>query len=96
MADMDDCKLDGILGITRCARCGHRLDGQVDCPFCAVVEHTPKYAPRLDWVYIMACFLTSPLSIYSVVTTDRLSIPQKVFALSGCLFWAAMYMLILR
>jgi hypothetical protein len=39
------------------------------------------------WVFIAACFLTSPLSLYSIVTAKRLNVFEKVLAFSGCLFW---------
>jgi len=87
---MDRESLDGVLGITRCARCGHRLEGEVECPFCAIVETEPVTHPWNKWVYLVACFLTSPLSIYSVVRTDRLSFGEKVLAVSGCLLWAGL------
>jgi hypothetical protein len=51
-------ELDEVIGITRCARCGHRLNGEVECPVCSGFynesrrkEHLPK------WVYFIACFL---------------------------------------
>jgi len=85
---MDREYLDEVLGITRCARCGQRLEGEVECPFCAVVETAPVSHPSNKWVYLVACFLTSPLSIYSVVRTDRLSFGEKILAVSGCVLWA--------
>lgn len=85
---MEGQNLDDVLGITRCARCGHRLDGLIECPFCAVVERQPRSHRSNKWVYLVACFLTSPLSIYSVVRTGRLSLGEKVLAVSGCILWA--------
>ncbi len=93
--EMEREHLDEVLGITRCARCGHRLDGQIECPFCAVVEQEPRSHPSNKWVYLMACFLTSPLSIYSVVRTDRLSLGEKVLAVSGCVLWAGVVFLLM-
>lgn len=90
---MEQERFDSILGITRCARCGHRLDGLVECPFCAAVLPAPKSGPDLKWVYFTACFLTSPLSIYPVLTTGRLSPAEKALALSGCLLWFGLYVL---
>ena len=88
---MDNEELDNILGITRCARCGHRLEGEVDCPFCAIFDQEHVCHDPHKWVYITACFLTSPFSIYPLIKTHRLSLPEKVFAFSGCLLWFGLY-----
>jgi len=88
---LEEERLDDILGITRCARCGHRLDGLIECPFCAVVEPEPRSHPSNKWVYIVACFLTSPLSIYSIVMTNRLTKGEKIIAVSGCMLWAGIF-----
>jgi hypothetical protein len=88
---MNDHDTENILGIIRCARCGHRLEGEIECPFCSVFpdqiqqEHIPK------WIYITACFLTSPLSLYPIITSDRLSLPEKIISFSGCLLWLGVY-----
>lgn len=95
MPDANREEMDDMLGMNRCARCGHRLDGLVECPFCAVVEPANSHAGSGKWVYFTACFLTSPLSIYSVITTGRLSLPEKVIAVSGCLVWSGLYRLLL-
>ncbi len=89
---MHDEKMDEILGIVRCVRCGHRLEGDIECPFCSLFPE-PAGKRSFKWVYLTACFLTSPLSIYFVGKTDRLNRPEKLLALSGCLFWAAFYLL---
>jgi len=90
---MHDEKIDEILGIVRCARCGQRLEGDIECPFCSLFpEHAKKR--NFKWVYFTACFLTSPLSIYFIFTNDRLRPFEKVLALSGCLFWFAFYFLL--
>ena len=39
-----------------------------------------------------ACFLTSPLSLYAVITTQRLNRYEKVLVFSGCLFWFGLYL----
>jgi len=88
---MNDEDTDEILGITRCARCGHRLNGEIECPFCASFPDTPRKERVPKWVFITACFLTSPLSLYAIVTHDRLSRVEKVLAFSGCIVWLAVY-----
>lgn len=88
---MDNQELDDILGITRCVRCGHRLDGEIECPFCRAVPPLPRKQPVPKWVYITACFLTSPLSLYFIIKTAALNTTEKLIAFSGCLFWVALY-----
>ena len=92
---MHDEKMDEILGIVRCVRCGHRLDGDVECPFCSLFAD-PAKKRDFKWVYFTACFLTSPLSIYFIFTNNRLKIFEKFLALSGCLFWFVSYFLLYR
>jgi len=82
---------DEILGITRCARCGHRLDGEIECPFCASLPDLTKKDRVPKWIYITACFLTSPFSLYSIIKNDRLNTIEKVFAFSGCFAWLFIY-----
>jgi hypothetical protein len=91
MMDYDPEEIDEALGITRCARCGHRLQGEVECPFCAAVGHSRGLDALPKWIYITACFLTSPLSIYFVARSRRLSTGEKILAISGCLLWAALF-----
>jgi len=91
--NMNQNNVDEILGITRCVRCGHRLDGEVECPFCAIVLDPPKKKVLPKWVYITACFFTSPLSIYALLKTDRLSFFEKILSFSGCLMWLGLYSL---
>jgi hypothetical protein len=88
---MDQDKTDEILGITRCARCGHRLEGEIECPFCSMFPDRQVKEGLPKWVFITACFLTSPLSIYAVFKTGRLNSIEKVLASSGCIFWAGIY-----
>ncbi|MCK5503597.1 MAG: hypothetical protein KAJ10_00440 [Thermodesulfovibrionia bacterium] len=88
---MDRHETDEILGITRCARCGHRLEGEIECPFCSVFPDPPRKDGVPKWVYITACFLASPFSLYAIIRTERLSVFEKIIAFSGCLFWFGMY-----
>jgi hypothetical protein len=90
---MNQDDIDEALGITRCARCGHRLEGEIECPFCSLFSDKPRKEALPKWVFITACFLTSPLSLYAVVTTKRLNLLQKVLTCSGCLFWFGIYQL---
>jgi hypothetical protein len=89
---MPDEKMDKILGIVRCARCGHRLEGEVEYPFCPLFPEQSKKR-TFKWVYLTACFLTSPLSIYFIFTNANLSTFEKGLALSGSLVWLAFYLL---
>lgn len=92
---MDDQKeLDEILGIVRCARCGHRLHGEVECPFCSLFPDPERKERIPTWVYLTACFLTSPLSLYFVIKSRRLSSAEKILAFSGCLCWFGIYVMI--
>jgi hypothetical protein len=88
----DPESIDEALGITRCARCGHRLQGEVECPFCEIVQESKGMKALPKWIYITACFLTSPLSIYFVARSDRLNTMEKGLAVSGCLLWAGLYL----
>jgi hypothetical protein len=89
---MDREELDEVLGITRCARCGHRLDGEVECPFCSMFQDQPVRRRVPKWVYLTACFLTSPLSLYFIVTTSRLGRFEKALAASGAILWVLIYL----
>ncbi|OGW40220.1 MAG: hypothetical protein A2Y97_06815 [Nitrospirae bacterium RBG_13_39_12] len=84
---MNQDEIEEKLGITRCARCGHRLDGEIECPFCSLFPDQPGKNGLSKWVYITACFLTSPLSLYAIIKTDRMNITEKLLSLSGCLIW---------
>ncbi len=88
---MDKDNIDEILGITRCARCGHRLEGEIECPFCAVFPDSARKERTPKWIYITACFLTSPLSLYAILRNDRLSSIEKILAFSGCFGWLFIY-----
>lgn len=89
---MNQEELDEILGITRCARCGQRLEGEIECPFCSAFEEPCRRERIPKWLYITACFLTSPLSLYYILQSDRLSGMEKICAFSGCLIWAGLYL----
>jgi len=89
--EIDDPETDEILGITRCARCGHRLDNEIECPFCAAFPDSTRKESVPKWIYITACFLTSPLSLYFILKTDKLNLIEKILAFSGCLFWLGFY-----
>lgn len=96
---MDD-RTDEILGITRCAQCGHRLEGEVDCPFCAAMRgyedapHAPVRHALPLWAYLTAMFLTFPLSLPWLVMSRRLRPVQKlvfVAVFSLCLIVAGLW-----
>ena len=89
---MDDLRhTEEVLGIVRCARCGHRLEGEIECPFCTSLVESSAREPLPKWVYFTACFLTSPLSIYFIFRNDRLRSFEKILALSGCFLWFFLY-----
>jgi len=93
MMDDDQERIDEILGIVRCASCGHRLDNVIECPFCSIVDRKSKKKEVLPkWVYITTCFLTSPLSLYFIFRSNRLNAFEKILSLSGCLIWAGLYL----
>jgi len=90
---MDQDKVDEVFDITRCARCGHRLEGEIECPFCSLFPDSPRKNVLPKWVFLTACFLTSPLSIYFVLKSKRLTFFEKIAAFSGCLIWFGLYLL---
>jgi hypothetical protein len=89
-----DADLDEVLGRTRCARCGEVLDGEIECPFCSLFPDQKRVRRTPKWVFLTACFLTSPLSLPFVFTTRRLTRLEKVVALSGMLMWMGVLSLI--
>lgn len=93
---MEENNIDEILGITRCVRCGHRLEGEVECPFCAIVLESPKKIFKPKWMYITAYFFTSPLSSYAILKDKRLSPFEKILSFSGCLIWLSVYLLLFK
>lgn len=86
-------ELDEALGISRCAQCGHRLEGEIECPFCSILppDAPPGFPPK--WIFVTACFLTSPLSLPAIIKTDRLTFTGKVLTFFGCLIWLGIYRL---
>lgn len=84
--------IDEILDVVKCVRCGHRLDGEIECPFCSVFQEPVKVHALPKWVYMTACFLTSPLSVYFVIRNNRLTPWEKVLTLSGCMLWVSFYL----
>jgi hypothetical protein len=88
-----DAERDEILGRTRCARCGHILDGEIECPFCAFFPDEHHVQRVSKWVFLTACFLTSPLSLPFLFLTQRLTPVEKTIAGSGMVLWAAIYRL---
>jgi len=89
---MNQGNIDEVLGITRCARCGQKLEGEIECPFCSLFPDKPEKTGLPKWGFITACFLTSPLSLYAVMTTKQLNVFEKVLAFSGCLLWLGLYL----
>ena len=90
----DDVNLDELLGRTRCARCGEVLDGEIECPFCSLFPDRTRVRRTPKWVFLTACFLTSPLSLPFVLTTRRLTGMEKVVVASGMLMWLGVFSLI--
>lgn len=88
---MYDHEIDEILGVIRCERCGHRLEDEIECPFCSPFDEPVKRDALPKWIYFTACFLTSPFSLYFIVKNTRLNIVEKIFAVSGCSLWFAFY-----
>ena len=88
----DQQKMDEIVGVTRCARCGHRLEEEIECPFCSLFEEAEKKRDFQKWVYFTACLLTSPVSIYFIVKDKRLNVFEKILAASGCSVWFIVYL----
>lgn len=88
----DDRDMDEAFGIVRCARCGHRLNAEIECPFCALFPDAPRKRELPKWIYFTACFLTSPLSLYAIAKSTRLTALEKVAASSGFIFWGALYL----
>jgi hypothetical protein len=90
---MDDPEIDELLGVVRCERCGHRLENEIECPFCSLLVEPARKKVLPKWIYLTACFLTSPFSIYFVVQNSRLTLFEKIATISGCGFWLAFSLL---
>ena len=89
---MRDHEIDELLGIVRCERCGHRLNGESECPFCSLFPEPPRKAGVPKWIFVTSCFLASPLSIYFVFKDKRLNNLEKALTVSGCCVWFAVYL----
>jgi len=87
----DQDQVDEAIGITRCVQCGQRLDHEIECPFCSVVQESKGINALPKWIYVTACFLTSPLSIYFVLMNKQFSTVEKVLTSSGFLLWLWLY-----
>ncbi len=90
----EDAKLDELLGRTRCARCGQMLRGEEECPFCSLFPEPVAARRSPTWIYVTACFLTSPLSLPFLLTTRRIAPAKKLLAASGMVAWALLYWLL--
>jgi hypothetical protein len=90
---MNDPEIDEIVGVVRCEQCGHRLEGEIECPFCSPFQEPARKNGMPKWIYVTACFLTSPLSIYFILKNHRLTLFEKIVAVSGCCFWIAVYLM---
>ena len=88
---MNQDNIDETLGITRCVKCGHRLNGEIECPFCAVFPEQKQREKIPKWLFITACFFTSPLSLYVIIKTRRLNNLEKILTFSGCFLWLLLY-----
>jgi hypothetical protein len=89
---MNDRGLDELLGVVRCDRCGHRLEGEIECPLCSLLPDPPRRDGMPKWIFVTACFLTSPISIYFILKNKRLTVPEKALTVSGCCVWFALYL----
>ena len=94
---MEQDELDEALGISRCAQCGQRLDGEIECPVCSGYYQRPARRSGIPkWIYFTACLITSPISIYFIVRSRRLNLIEKVVAGSGAILWAYVFLFVLR
>lgn len=91
--DEDIRNTEEALGIVRCVECGHRLDGEEECPFCRAVESFDSPAPSNKWLIVTAGFMTSPLSAYWIIRSPLLSPLEKALALSGAGIWLVTFIL---
>ncbi len=85
-----DPDTDELLGIIRCDRCGHRLEGDMECPVCSgFYDSVSVEGQGLPlWIFVVAAFLTSPLSIPFILKNKHLSVLKKALCASGALIWA--------
>lgn len=89
---MNQDDMDEILGISRCVRCGHRLDGDIECPFCLAISSSGKKSGIPRWAHITAYFLASPFSLYAIIKTGKLNVCEKILASSGFIFWLVLFL----
>lgn len=87
---MADENTDEILGITRCARCGQRLEGEISCPVCSGFDEPGTTGRMSSAVFLVACFLSSPLSLPVIWRDGRLVFWQRLIASSGMFFWVSL------
>ena len=90
----EEADLDELLGRSRCARCGQILRGEIECPFCSLFPEPVRAQRTPKWVYLTACFLTSPVSLPFVYATRRLTLTEKVVAGSGVMLWPLLFWLL--
>jgi hypothetical protein len=90
--NMNDHDIDEMLDVVRCERCGHRLENEIECRFCQTFDEPVTRYGLPKWIYLTACFLTSPFSIYFIVKSTRLNVLEKIAAVSGCSLWFGMYL----
>jgi hypothetical protein len=90
----EEAELDALLGRTRCARCSQILDGEIECPFCSIFPEPVRAKRMPTWVYLTACFLTSPISLPFLYATDRLTPKEKLIAGSGALLWPLLFWMV--
>jgi len=88
---MDQTEYDELLGITRCVRCGHRLEGEIECPFCSMFPDKQSREGIPKWIFLTACFLTSPFSLYGIIRTKKLNRLEKILAFSGAFMWFVLF-----
>ncbi len=89
---MNDREIDELLGVVRCERCGYRLNGEIECPFCSLFPEPSRREGMPKWIFVTACFLTSPFSIYFIFKDRRLTVPEKILTLSGCCVWLSLFL----
>ena len=74
---MNDHDRDELLDVVRCERCGHRLENEIECRFCRTFDEPVARSGLPKWIYLTACFLTSPFSIYFIIKSTRLNVLEK-------------------
>ena len=87
-----DPETDAALGITRCARCGQKLDGEIECPVCTgyyEAGHAPSPQAHKfpKWIYLTACFMAFPLSALWYPASGRLALREKALITALGTLW---------